>query len=141
MASIHDLKPRFQNLLRPLAPPLVRLGVTPNLITWVALIGSISAGGMIWLGGDQAVCLALLPAWLLVRMAHAGRGKRSDRFAPVSPIYSSRRHGCLSFLSIWSIMAGSSPKENGSLSHSSARYVSARRKSSPAGIVERSSKG
>jgi CDP-diacylglycerol--glycerol-3-phosphate 3-phosphatidyltransferase len=69
MASIYDLKPRFQNLLRPLAPPLVRLGVTPNLITWMALIGSISAGGMIWLGGDQAVCLALLPAWLLVRMA------------------------------------------------------------------------
>jgi CDP-diacylglycerol---glycerol-3-phosphate 3-phosphatidyltransferase len=56
-------------LLRPLAPPLVRLGVTPNLITWVALIGSISAGGMIWLAGDQAACLALLPAWLLVRMA------------------------------------------------------------------------
>jgi phosphatidylglycerophosphate synthase len=69
MASIYDLKPRFQNLLRPLAPPLVRLGVTPNLITWVALIGSISAGGMVLLAGDRAACLALLPAWLLVRMA------------------------------------------------------------------------
>jgi len=69
MASIYDLKPRFQNLLRPLAPPLVRLGVTPNHITWVALIGSISAGGLIWLAGDRAACLALLPAWLLVRMA------------------------------------------------------------------------
>jgi CDP-diacylglycerol---glycerol-3-phosphate 3-phosphatidyltransferase len=69
MASIYDLKPRFQNLLRPLARPLVRLGVTPNLITWAALIGSISAGGMVWLAGDRAACLALLPAWLLVRMA------------------------------------------------------------------------
>jgi len=69
MASIYDLKPRFQNLLRPLAPPLVRLGVTPNLVTWVALIGSISAGAMVWLAGDRAACLALLPAWLLVRMA------------------------------------------------------------------------
>jgi CDP-diacylglycerol---glycerol-3-phosphate 3-phosphatidyltransferase len=69
MASIYDLKPRFQNLLRPLAPPLVRLGVTPNLVTWVALIGSISAGAMIWLAGDRALGLALLPAWLLVRMA------------------------------------------------------------------------
>src|SRR5262245_29601912 len=69
MASIYDLKPRFQNLLRPLAPPLVRLGVTPNLITWVALIGSICAGAMVWLAGDRAACLALLPAWLLVRMA------------------------------------------------------------------------
>lgn len=69
MASIYDLKPRFQDLLRPLAPPLVRLGVTPNLITWVALIGSISVGGMVWLAGDRAACLALLPAWLLVRMA------------------------------------------------------------------------
>jgi phosphatidylglycerophosphate synthase len=69
MASIYDLKPRFQNLLRPFAPPLVRLGVTPNLITWVALIGSINAGGMVLLAGDRAACLALLPAWLLVRMA------------------------------------------------------------------------
>src|SRR5262245_61234757 len=69
MASIYDLKPRFQNLLRPLAPPLLRLGVTPNLITWAALIGSICAGGMVWLAGDRAACLALLPAWLLVRMA------------------------------------------------------------------------
>jgi len=69
MASIYDLKPRFQNLLRPLAPPLVRLGVTPNLVTWVALIGSISVGGMIWLAGDRTAGLAILPAWLLVRMA------------------------------------------------------------------------
>ena len=69
MASIYDLKPRFQNLLRPLGPPLVRLGVTPNLITWAALIGSISVGGVVWLAGDRAACLAILPAWLLVRMA------------------------------------------------------------------------
>lgn len=69
MASIYDLKPRFQKLLKPLIAPLVRLGVTPNHITWVALIGSISVGSMIWLAGDRAACLALLPAWLLVRMA------------------------------------------------------------------------
>jgi len=69
MASIYDLKPRFQNLLKPFAPPLVRLGVTPNHITWAALIGSIISGGLVWLAGDRAACLALLPAWLLVRMA------------------------------------------------------------------------
>lgn len=69
MASIYDLKPRFQNLLRPLMAPLARIGVTPNFITWVALIGSISAGGMIWLAGDHAASLALLAVWLLVRMA------------------------------------------------------------------------
>jgi phosphatidylglycerophosphate synthase len=69
MPSIYDLKPRFQNLLKPLAPPLVRLGVTPNLITWAALIGSIISGGLVWLAGDRAAGLALLPAWLLVRMA------------------------------------------------------------------------
>jgi CDP-diacylglycerol---glycerol-3-phosphate 3-phosphatidyltransferase len=69
MQSIYDLKPRFQSLLRPLAPRLVRLGVTPNHITWAALIGSISVGGLVWLAGDRAACLALLPAWLLVRMA------------------------------------------------------------------------
>jgi CDP-diacylglycerol---glycerol-3-phosphate 3-phosphatidyltransferase len=69
MQSIYDLKPRFQNLIRPLAPRLVGLGVTPNHVTWMALIGSIIAGGMVWLTGDLAACLALLPAWLLVRMA------------------------------------------------------------------------
>ncbi|HEY7182866.1 MAG TPA: CDP-alcohol phosphatidyltransferase family protein [Blastocatellia bacterium] len=69
MASIYDLKPRFQNLLRPLAPSLTRLGVTPNLITWAALIGSISAGSLVWLAGDRAAVMALLPAWLLIRMA------------------------------------------------------------------------
>src|SRR5215475_3357947 len=69
MQSIYDLKPRFQRLIRPLAPRLVRLGVTPNHITWMALIGSIIVGSMVWLTGGRAACLALLPAWLLVRMA------------------------------------------------------------------------
>jgi CDP-diacylglycerol--glycerol-3-phosphate 3-phosphatidyltransferase len=69
MVSIYDLKPRFQNLLRPLAPRLARLGFTPNHITWAALIGSLSVGGMVWLYGDPVACLAFLPAWLLIRMA------------------------------------------------------------------------
>jgi CDP-diacylglycerol---glycerol-3-phosphate 3-phosphatidyltransferase len=69
MQSIYDLKPRFQNLLRPLTPRLVGLGVTPNHVTVAALIGSIIAGGLILLAGDRATWLALLPAWLLIRMA------------------------------------------------------------------------
>ncbi len=69
MASIYDLKPRFQNLLRPLAESLIRFGVTPNFITWAALIGSIIVGGMLWLAGERTAFLALLPVWLSIRMA------------------------------------------------------------------------
>jgi len=69
MASIYDLKPRFQNMLRPLLTMLAGLGVTPNAITWLALLGSIGVGGTMWLAGNHPVCLLLLPAWLLVRMS------------------------------------------------------------------------
>jgi phosphatidylglycerophosphate synthase/SAM-dependent methyltransferase len=69
MASIYDLKPRFQNLLRPLLAKLVRFGITPNNITWLALLGSLSVGCVIWLWGNHPVCLLLLAAWLLARMS------------------------------------------------------------------------
>src|SRR5262245_52913136 len=35
MTSIYDLKPRFQNLLRPMLAKLGHFGITPNTITWL----------------------------------------------------------------------------------------------------------
>jgi len=69
MPSIYDLKPRFQNLLRPLLHGLARLGLRPNAVTLLALLGSCGVGGAMLLAGQYPSVLLLFPAWLLVRMA------------------------------------------------------------------------
>jgi len=68
MPSIYDLKPRFQNLLRPLVNGLARIGVTANQVTIAALLLSVTVGHMIARthGGRM---LLVLPAVLFVRMA------------------------------------------------------------------------
>lgn len=68
MPTIYDLKPRFQNLLRPITHNLAQRGITPNQITWLAFGLSIAEG--VWLSlapGEQAPLLAL-PILLFVRM-------------------------------------------------------------------------
>ena len=49
MASIYDLKPAFQNLLRPVCRGLVGAGMTANQVTVAAMVLSYTAGLMIWL--------------------------------------------------------------------------------------------
>ena len=67
--TVYALKPRFQNLLRPLVAPLPRIGVTANLVTIVAALGSIAAGAVTaWLANSRTVFL-IIPFWLLARMA------------------------------------------------------------------------
>jgi CDP-diacylglycerol---glycerol-3-phosphate 3-phosphatidyltransferase len=68
MPSIYDLKPKFQNLLRPIVNWLARIGVTANQVTIVALLLSLSTGHVIARthGGRS---LLLLPGVLFVRMA------------------------------------------------------------------------
>lgn len=67
--SVYALKPRFQALLRPLTTWLARIGVTANLVTIVAALGSIAVGATAaWRPDDRAVFL-LIPVWFLVRMA------------------------------------------------------------------------
>ncbi len=68
MASIYDLKPRFQNLLRPLVVRLAGRGVTANQVTVGALALSVAAGACVLLGRGAAWSLWLLPPALLVRM-------------------------------------------------------------------------
>jgi CDP-diacylglycerol--glycerol-3-phosphate 3-phosphatidyltransferase len=66
--SVYDLKPRFQALLRPAMRTLARAGVKPNAVTSAALLGSVAVGGVV-AAGEARWTLALLPAWLFVRMA------------------------------------------------------------------------
>jgi len=68
VASIYDLKPRFQNLLRPLVVRLAGRGVTANQVTVGALVLSVAAGACVLLGRGAAWSLWLLPPALLVRM-------------------------------------------------------------------------
>lgn len=69
MPSIYDLKPRFQQCLRPLMGRLARLGVRPNAVTIAALIGSWLVGGTLLWARRVPALLLLLPVWLLLRMA------------------------------------------------------------------------
>ncbi|MCU7890386.1 MAG: CDP-alcohol phosphatidyltransferase family protein [Candidatus Thiodiazotropha sp. (ex Ustalcina ferruginea)] len=69
MPSIYDLKPRFQNLLRPLNVSLVRFGITANMVTITAMLLSVSLGVAIALNPDSMLLLLLMPLWLFLRMA------------------------------------------------------------------------
>lgn len=69
MASVYDLKPRFQNLLRPLCGALARAGVTANAVTIAAAAGSVAFGAGLAATHDARAVLVSLPAFLFVRMA------------------------------------------------------------------------
>lgn len=69
MASIYDLKPRFQALLRPLTRRLAGAGVTANQVTVFAALLSVAAGLALCLRPTARWPLLLIPAVLFARMA------------------------------------------------------------------------
>ena len=69
MASLYDLKPRFQALLRPAARGLLAAGVTPNAVTLAALLLSLAMGAALVLWPVSGWVLAAVPVVLLARMA------------------------------------------------------------------------
>jgi CDP-diacylglycerol--glycerol-3-phosphate 3-phosphatidyltransferase len=69
VATIYDLKPRFQARLRPAAIALATRGITPNQLTAAALALSAFGGLAITLWPRQPAPLLALPALLLLRMA------------------------------------------------------------------------
>ena len=68
MASVYDLKPKFQSLLRPMVRGLARSGVTANQVTIAALLLSLITGHVI-ARAQSPRALLLLPTVLFVRMA------------------------------------------------------------------------
>ncbi len=68
MASIYDLKPKFQGLLRPLTNALARGGVTANQVTLAAMLLSLAVGAAVALRPSAGVLL-LVPLTLFLRMA------------------------------------------------------------------------
>jgi CDP-diacylglycerol--glycerol-3-phosphate 3-phosphatidyltransferase len=69
MASIYDLKPKFQALLRPGTRRLAEWGVTANGVTLAAAVLSVAVGAVVALRPDRRWPLLLLPGTLFVRMA------------------------------------------------------------------------
>lgn len=69
MASIYQLKPRFQALLRPLVVRLHAAGVTANQVTLGAAIGSLTIAALVAGFARHHWVFALIPVWMFLRMA------------------------------------------------------------------------
>ncbi len=67
MASVYDLKSRFQNILRPFCSWLAENGVTANQVTVLALMLSLIYGTL--LAFSHPVFWLALPIFLTLRMA------------------------------------------------------------------------
>ena len=67
--TIYDLKPKFQALLRPIVTALHAKGITPNQVTWAALILSIITGILVATTKGATWTLLLVPFVMFIRMA------------------------------------------------------------------------
>jgi CDP-diacylglycerol--glycerol-3-phosphate 3-phosphatidyltransferase len=69
MISIYELKPKFQNYLRPLVRKFANIGITANQVTVFAMLLSIATGLMIYIFSSNPLMLIIVPVILFVRMA------------------------------------------------------------------------
>lgn len=90
--SLYLLKPRFQSLLRPVVGALHAAGVTANQVTVAACVVSLLLGLGLYLGpapdgGGARGALALIPLWMLLRMAfNAVDGMLAREFGQASKL-------------------------------------------------------
>lgn len=66
--TLYDIKPKFQNLLRPVVVQLNSRGVTANQVTVLAMLMSIVSGG-VFIFFPEPWLLIFLPLLLFFRMA------------------------------------------------------------------------
>ena len=69
MLSIYQLKPAFQNLLRPGVKHLYERGVTANQVTLAAAVVSVGLGVLLAAMPQHIWLFALVPLWMILRMA------------------------------------------------------------------------
>lgn len=67
--TIYDLKPKFQELLRPIVQTLANKGITPNQVTMFAMLLSILVGAIITLTQGAKWVLLFVPLFMFLRMA------------------------------------------------------------------------
>lgn len=61
MISIYNLKPKFQNLLRPLTQILYQQGITANMVTLFAMFSSILVGLLLYTFSKNPRIYFILP--------------------------------------------------------------------------------
>ena len=69
MASIYDIKPAFQNLLRPLANFLATKKITANQVTLITCFLSVCLGMWVSFCFTQVKYFLFMPVWFFLRMA------------------------------------------------------------------------
>jgi len=72
MPSIYQLKPAFQNLLRPFVQKLFNVGITANQVTLFTMFISVCLGYFLYVYYQTHLVnwvLLFFPLWMLVRMA------------------------------------------------------------------------
>lgn len=67
--SVYGLKPKFQDLLRPLCRWMALRRITANQVTLLAVVLSFIIGGLVWVTGAARWALILVPLALFARMA------------------------------------------------------------------------
>ena len=68
MISVYNIKPKFQQLLKPVLEKLHKAGITANQITIIAILFSLALGIGFWFHPYGKMFL-ILPAGLFLRMA------------------------------------------------------------------------
>ena len=87
MPSIYQLKPAFQNLLRPLVQRLFDNGTTANQITLLAGLISVLVGVAVASFAEHLWVFVLIPVWMILRMAlNAIDGMLAREFGQQSPL-------------------------------------------------------
>ena len=69
MISIYTIKPKFQQLLKPILTRLNKYGVTANQITISSIVLSLFIGIAFWYADVYNILFLSLPVGLLIRMA------------------------------------------------------------------------
>ncbi|NWA04104.1 CDP-alcohol phosphatidyltransferase family protein [Pseudomonas gingeri] len=69
MPSIYQLKPRFQNLLRPIVQRLFDNGTSANQVTLSAAIISLLVGAVVATFAVHPGVFLIIPLWMILRMA------------------------------------------------------------------------
>jgi CDP-diacylglycerol--glycerol-3-phosphate 3-phosphatidyltransferase len=86
MISVYNIKPKFQQLMKPVMEFLHRKKFTPNHVTLLALFGSILTGGYVYLNEGWSY-LVVVPLYLFIRMAlNAIDGMMARAYNQQSPL-------------------------------------------------------
>jgi CDP-diacylglycerol--glycerol-3-phosphate 3-phosphatidyltransferase len=67
--TLYQIKPQFQECLRPLVRRLADWGARANQVTVVAAAASLVVGAMVAALAQRPAVFLIMPAWLFVRMA------------------------------------------------------------------------